>query len=161
MVGKKEAGFAADPNGLGVLEADFGGLWWLERDCPQLSDRCRGHLHPTPPIWPVSRTTSTRRERYPKEPNEESYQDRLLPPTTPVCGDSSLDRPMGLSDRLHCSIDRKLSTARQIAHAAFGGDLTENLQPHRFDLIHRSSRLFCGELGFGYASDSQDLSDTI
>jgi len=50
------------------------------------------------------------------------YQYRLLPPTTPVCGGSSLGQPMGSSCRLNCSIDRTLNSG-QIRHATFGGDL--------------------------------------
>jgi len=134
----KEPGFA-EING-DLPEAVFGGLWSLKKGLSAAIGSVPRAPHPTPPIWPVSRTSSTRRGRYPKGPNEESHQDHLLPPTTLVCGDSSLGQPMGLSCRLHCSIDRKLSTAPQITHATFGGDLTENLQPRRFDLIHRSFR---------------------
>ena len=142
-----------------VTSGAFGGWKGI---CPQLSDRCRGVPPPNAALSGRSAALPAREEGgIQKGQNEDSYQGRLLPPTTPVCGDSSLGQPMGLSCRLHCSIDRKLSTARQITHPHFGGDLAENLQPRRFGLIHRSFRLFVGELGFEHGSNSQDLSGTI
>jgi hypothetical protein len=67
-------------------EADFGGLWWLERDLSTaIGSVPRGTSTQRRPIWPVSRTTRTRRGRYPKgpkrgqlpRPSSASYNPRL------------------------------------------------------------------------------------
>jgi hypothetical protein len=71
----------------GFLEADFGDLWWLERGLSAAIGSVPWAPHPTPPIWPVSRTSSTRRGRYPKRakrgelprPSSASYNPRLWP----------------------------------------------------------------------------------
>jgi len=58
-------------------------------------------------------------------------------------------------------IDGLLSAAQQITHATLGCDLAENSRARCFSRIHRSSRPFFTELGFGHGGYGKDLPGVI